>query len=252
MTATTLPSRPDFGAIEARWQAEWKRQGYAHGPGLSSWCPLLDHPSPSECHGGLAPRSHARKHHSGPTDSLSPDARSPHRVDRGIGPCRSIDPSRGPPRLAKQGVELERLPREEILAHIESWRREHEARIREQLRGRGFSLGLESIPLHPRRRAIRTTREVFVTCTGWPHLSRRTDRQLGPQARNRRLGPRSDPLGRRRNSPLRPIPLGRWNRGRDYRRDRTPRDDLWRCGSRREPRPITICRVASGGASSCP
>ena len=42
--------------------------------------------------------------------------------------------------LSKQGVRFEDLPREEALARIETWRREHETVIREQLERGGFSL----------------------------------------------------------------------------------------------------------------
>lgn len=162
MTATTLPSRPDFGAIEARWQAEWKRQGYAHGPDSPRGVPYSIILPPPNVTGVLH-----LGHMLGNTvqDLLIRYHRMRGRPTAWIagldhaGLSTQVEVRR---RLAKQGVELERLPREEILAHIESWRREHEARIRAQLEAGGFSLDWSRFRYTLDDRAVRATREVFV------------------------------------------------------------------------------------------
>jgi valyl-tRNA synthetase len=65
-------------------------------------------------------------------------------------------------RLAKQGIRLEALPREEILAHIERWREEHEARIRAQLKAPGFSIDWARWRYTMDPASVRATKQVFV------------------------------------------------------------------------------------------
>jgi len=64
--------------------------------------------------------------------------------------------------LSKQGVRFEDLPREEALARVETWRREHEAVIREQLDRGGFSLDWTRYRYTMDPGAVHATREVFV------------------------------------------------------------------------------------------
>ncbi len=65
-------------------------------------------------------------------------------------------------RLAKQGVRMETLPREEALRAIDEWRAEHEARIREQMRAGGFSVDWTRFRYTMDPPAIRATRVAFV------------------------------------------------------------------------------------------
>jgi valyl-tRNA synthetase len=65
-------------------------------------------------------------------------------------------------RLLKQKVLLDDLPREEALAAIEQWRREHEARIVEQTRAGGFSVDWARFRYTMDPLSQRATREVFV------------------------------------------------------------------------------------------
>ncbi|MFZ1023810.1 MAG: valine--tRNA ligase [Thermoplasmata archaeon] len=162
MTGRELPARPDFGPIEARWQAEWKRQGYAHGPEAPRGTPYSIILPPPNVTGvlhlghilgdtiqGLLIRYHRMQGR--PTTWIA-------GLDH-AGLATQVEVRR---RLAKQGVELERLPREEILMHIESWRHEHEARIRAQEEAAGLSLDWARFRYTLDAAAIRTTREVFV------------------------------------------------------------------------------------------
>jgi valyl-tRNA synthetase len=65
-------------------------------------------------------------------------------------------------RLAKQGVRFEELSREAAIQEIEKWRGEHEARIREQTRGGGFSVDWSRFRYTMDPGSVRATREVFV------------------------------------------------------------------------------------------
>ena len=64
--------------------------------------------------------------------------------------------------LAKQGVRFETLPRDEALAAMEKWRREHEAVIRSQLEAGGFSLDWSRYRYTMDAGGVRATRQVFV------------------------------------------------------------------------------------------
>ncbi|MCI4364354.1 MAG: class I tRNA ligase family protein, partial [Thermoplasmata archaeon] len=65
-------------------------------------------------------------------------------------------------RLAKQGVELESLSREQVVARVEEWKQEHERRIQEQLRAAGFSLDWSRYRYTMDAGSIRATRRAFV------------------------------------------------------------------------------------------
>ena len=65
-------------------------------------------------------------------------------------------------RLAREGIRLEELPREALLAHVEEWKREHEARIVEQLKGAGFALDWSRYRYTKDAAAARATVEAFV------------------------------------------------------------------------------------------
>ncbi|MFI5418807.1 MAG: valine--tRNA ligase [Candidatus Lutacidiplasmatales archaeon] len=65
-------------------------------------------------------------------------------------------------RLSKQGVNLDALPREEVLGHIQRWKEEHEARIIAQLKAGGFSLDWSRYRYTFDADASRATRKAFV------------------------------------------------------------------------------------------
>ncbi|MCI4352314.1 MAG: valine--tRNA ligase [Thermoplasmata archaeon] len=65
--------------------------------------------------------------------------------------------------LAGQGVKLEELPREEVLARVEQWKREHERRIGAELRAGGFSLDWSRYRYTMDPAYGRATRRAFVT-----------------------------------------------------------------------------------------
>ena len=65
-------------------------------------------------------------------------------------------------RLQREGILLESLPREEILRHVETWKREHEARILAQMRAGGFSVDWSRYRYTMDDGAVRATRKVFV------------------------------------------------------------------------------------------
>jgi valyl-tRNA synthetase len=65
-------------------------------------------------------------------------------------------------RLAREGVRLEELPREEALRELERWREEHAARIEEQTRAAGFSVDWSRFRYTMDAESVRATREVFV------------------------------------------------------------------------------------------
>ena len=65
-------------------------------------------------------------------------------------------------RLQRQGVLLERMPREEALREILRWKAEHEERIRVQTRAGGFSVDWSRYRYTMDPASARATREVFV------------------------------------------------------------------------------------------
>jgi valyl-tRNA synthetase len=66
-------------------------------------------------------------------------------------------------RLAREGVRLEELPREEALRAIGAWKEEHERRIGEQTRAGGFSVDWSRYRYTMDAASARATREAFVS-----------------------------------------------------------------------------------------
>ncbi|HEV8049540.1 MAG TPA: valine--tRNA ligase, partial [Thermoplasmata archaeon] len=64
--------------------------------------------------------------------------------------------------LAKDGIRLETLPREEIVRRVENWKDEREAKIRRQIDAGGFSVDWSRFRYTMDPGAVRATREVFV------------------------------------------------------------------------------------------
>jgi valyl-tRNA synthetase len=65
-------------------------------------------------------------------------------------------------RLAKEGIRLETLPPEQIRAHIETWKHQHEARILAQMRAAGFSVDWSRYRYTLDDGFVRATRLAFV------------------------------------------------------------------------------------------
>lgn len=162
MSTPALPPRFDPKAIEARWQAEWEARGYFRAPDRPSR-PYFTVPIPPPNVTGILTMGHmlgysvmdvlVRRHR------MQGDATLwvPGLDHAGL--STQVEVRR---RLAKQGIRLEEMPREEILEQIELWRQEHEPRIREQTRAGGFSVDWSRFRYTMDPAAARATREVFV------------------------------------------------------------------------------------------
>lgn len=158
----TLPPRFEPGPVEARWQSLWAEKGYFRAPDRPSGARFVIPQPPPNVTGVLT-----MGHMLGDTTR---DAFARWHRMRGdatlwfpgidhAGLSTQVEVRR---RLAKQGVDLDALPREQILAHVESWKREHEARILEQMRAGGFSVDWSRYRYTMDPGAIRATRKAFV------------------------------------------------------------------------------------------
>ncbi len=157
-----LAPRFEPGPIEARWQAEWERLGAFRAPptptaqGFSIVLPppnvtgvlTLGHMLGNTVMDILVRRQRMR----GIPTLWAPG------VDH-AGLATQVEVRR---RLARQGVRLEELPRDRALREIESWKDEHEKRIREQLFAGGFSVDWSRFRYTMDPQSVRATREVFV------------------------------------------------------------------------------------------
>ncbi len=162
MTAPTLPSRFDPAEIEARWQRHWEAQRCFQAPERPQGPRfVLPHPPPNVT--GVLTLGHMLG------DTVRDTLARWHRM-RGeatlwfpgldhAGLATQVEVRR---RLQKQGIRLEDLPREQVLAHVEAWKREHEARILEQIRAGGFSVDWSRYRYTMDDGAVRATRKVFV------------------------------------------------------------------------------------------
>ena len=157
-----LPPRFTPGPVDARWQAYWDEQGYAHPATSDNGRPFTIVLPPPNVTGILT-----IGHMLGGTimDTLvrwhrmrgEPALWVPGLDHAGV--ATQVEVRR---RLAKQGVQLESLPREEVLARIEEWKREHEAVILRQLHAGGFLLDWSRYRYTMDPAATRATREAFV------------------------------------------------------------------------------------------
>ncbi len=162
MSRPVLPPRFEPHAIEARWQAHWAEGAYFRAPDRPRGTPfVVPHPPPNVT--GTLTMGHMLG------DTIRDTLVRWHRM-RGeptlwflgidhAGLATQVEVRR---RLAKQGIRLESLPREEVLAHVEAWKREHESHILQQLRAGGFSVDWSRYRYTMDPAAIRATREVFV------------------------------------------------------------------------------------------
>ena len=123
------------------------------GPGESAG-PRLCHSAPAPERDRRAhPGPHARRHdpgHSSPVVTACAARR------RSGSPASTTPASRPRSRCGvasrRSGIHLEDLPRADVLVHIESWKREHEARILEQMRAGGLSVDWTPVSVHHGRR----------------------------------------------------------------------------------------------------
>jgi valyl-tRNA synthetase len=162
MTREPLPPRFDPGTIEAKWQGEWRRLGAFRAPadpGPRRFSLILPPPNVTgvltmgHMLGDTAMDVQARWHR------MRGDATLwvPGVDHAGLSTQVAVRKA-----LAKEGVRLESLPREEAIGRIEQWKEEREAHIRRQLDAGGFSVDWTRFRYTMDPLAVRATREVFV------------------------------------------------------------------------------------------
>lgn len=162
MSSTTLPTRFEPRAIEARWQAEWARLDISQPtdrPGRPAFSLILPPPNVT----GVLTLGHMLGN-----TVMDVFARS-HRMQGNAtlwvpgldhaGLATQVEVRR---RLAKQGIRFEDLAPEQALREVERWREEHERRIGEQIRAGGFSVDWSRYRYTMDPTSTRQTREVFV------------------------------------------------------------------------------------------
>ncbi len=162
MSPTELPSRFEPGPLEARWQRFWDERKLFHAP---------DRPDPPVFSLVLPPPNVTGVltigHMFGDTvmDVLVRWHRmrgEPTLFLPGVDHAGLSTQVEVRKRLQKQGIQLEQLPREEIVRRVEEWKRDHESRIRDQLRAGGFSLDLDRYRYTMDPGYRRATRKAFV------------------------------------------------------------------------------------------
>ncbi len=162
MTREPLPTRFDPAAVEAKWQAEWRRRGAFRAP---------DEPTGRTFSLILPPPNVTSVltigHMMG--DTIMDILVRWHRMRGeavlwapGVDHAGLATQTAVRKALAKDGIRLETLPREEILRHVEAWKVEREARIRHQIDAAGFSVDWSRYRYTMDAGALRATREVFV------------------------------------------------------------------------------------------
>jgi valyl-tRNA synthetase len=162
MSPTELPSRFIPAEVDARWQRAWKEHGSARAP-VDPKGPVysLVLPPPNvtgiltigHMLGGTVMDTLVRWHR------MRGDATLwvPGVDHAGVGTEVEVRK-----RLAKQGVRFESLTREQIIARVEAWKQEHEARILEQQSVAGFLLDASRYRYTMDPASVRATRHVFV------------------------------------------------------------------------------------------
>ena len=162
MSDPALPPRFDPREIEARWQEAWARAETFRAPdrpGPSPFSLILPPPNVT----GVLTLGHmlgdtvmdllVRYHRMSGRSTLW----VPGLDHAGLATQVAVRRA-----LAKEGVRLEHLPREEAVAQVEKWRATREARIREQTLAAGFSVDWTRYRYTMDPGAVRATREVFV------------------------------------------------------------------------------------------
>jgi len=162
VSASELPPRFDPASFEHRWQAFWAAEGYFHAPDVPPgprFSIILPPPNVTGVlHLGqmlgdtimdLLIRYHRMR-----AETVLWAPGSDH-----AGLATQVVVAQ---HLAREGVVLERLSREETVEHIDRWRVAHEARIREQAEAVGLSLDWARYRYTLDPMAVRATREAFV------------------------------------------------------------------------------------------
>ncbi|MGI0131960.1 MAG: valine--tRNA ligase [Thermoplasmata archaeon] len=157
-----LPPRFEAADVEQRWQAFWAERGLFLAPEISTGTPytiVLPPPNVTgiltlgHMLGGTVQDLLVRYHRMRGESVLWVPG-----LDH-AGLATQVEVRK---RLAQQGVALEALSRDEILARVEEWKREHETRIRAQLRAPGYSLDWTKFRYTMDPGSVRATREAFV------------------------------------------------------------------------------------------
>ncbi|MHB8351377.1 MAG: valine--tRNA ligase [Thermoplasmata archaeon] len=163
MSPVALEPRFDHAAVEARWQAYWRERGLSEAPADPKGARYTIVLPPPNVTGFLT-----LGHILGGTvmDLLGRWQRMRGAavlwlpgVDH-AGLATQVEVRK---RLSRKGIVLDRMPREEVLAHVEEWKREHETRIREQFQAAGFGLDRTRYRYTMDPGFIRATRRAFVT-----------------------------------------------------------------------------------------
>ncbi|MCI4372764.1 MAG: valine--tRNA ligase [Thermoplasmata archaeon] len=162
MSAPSLPSRFEPAEIEARWQRAWSEAEIFRAPERPIGTPFSFILPPPNVTGVLT-----LGHMLGDTvmDVLAryhrmvghPTLWVPGLDHAGLATQVAVRRA-----LAKEGVRLEELPREEAIAQVEKWRAARESRIREQTLAGGFSVDWTRYRYTMDPPSVRATREVFV------------------------------------------------------------------------------------------
>jgi valyl-tRNA synthetase len=162
MSPSELPSRFEPLEIERRWQERWAEARLAEAPAQAHGQPfsiILPPPNVTgiltmgHLLGGTVQDLLIRWHRMRGEAALWVPG-----IDH-AGLSTQVEVRK---RLAKQGVELENLSREEVIARVEEWKQEHERRILEQLRLAGFSLDWSRYRYTMDAISVRATRRAFV------------------------------------------------------------------------------------------
>ncbi|MCI4334741.1 MAG: valine--tRNA ligase [Thermoplasmata archaeon] len=162
MSRPELPSRFDPAEVERRWQERWSEAGLFRAPEQTHdrpFCIVLPPPNVT----GVLHMGHLL------SNTVQDLLVRWHRM-RGeavlwlpgidhAGLSTQVEVRK---RLAKQGVNLDELSREEIIARVQEWKEEHERRIHEQLRVPGFSLDWSRYRYTMDPASQRATRRVFL------------------------------------------------------------------------------------------
>ncbi|HEV2231687.1 MAG TPA: valine--tRNA ligase, partial [Thermoplasmata archaeon] len=157
-----IPPRFDPATVEARWQSHWSTER-CFEPSAASQKPVFSMVLPPPNVTGVLTLGHmlgdtvmdvlARWHR-----MLGEEVLWIPGIDH-AGLATQVAVRR---HLAKEGVRLESLPREEVLQRIEAWKSERESTILAQTKGGGFSLAWSRYRYTMDPGRVRATREAFV------------------------------------------------------------------------------------------
>ncbi|HEV2449096.1 MAG TPA: valine--tRNA ligase [Thermoplasmata archaeon] len=162
MSPAELPTRLDPAAIDRRWQERWAEADLFRAPSEprgKAFSIILPPPNVT----GVLHMGHLL------SDTLQDALVRCHRMrgdsvlwQPGIDHAGLSTQVEVRKRLAKQGIDLDRMGREEVIARVQEWKEEHEKRIREQIALSGFSLDWSRYRYTMDAASIRATRKVFV------------------------------------------------------------------------------------------